>query len=135
MNSNQLNDAIAEICDKDGMPYEAFGGKCIPYIGWFWRTVDFDKDSCWFGVMPPLPDNPGKTYVGFMENNKWNYPEIVIAGDDWVRVKELLVIAVLDPTHDNLKAVDDKIHSFVDGKEWRCECDDAYPEHVKYFEK
>lgn len=41
------------------------GGKSIPYIGWFWRQVDFVNKSVSIG-------DCGE-FIGVMENNKWDY--------------------------------------------------------------
>lgn len=42
-------------------------GKRVPYIGWFWRAVDFANKR--------IPIGDCGEFVGFMENNKWGYPE------------------------------------------------------------
>lgn len=103
MDSKTLNEKIAEICDDD-THYEAFGGKSIPYIGWFWRRVNFDRKDYAFGVLPG-----GE--LAFMENNKWGYLRQYCEPEDWVLIKQLLVEAVTDPCRDTLQAVDDKIQS------------------------
>lgn len=70
MTSQEINDAISEICDLNeytwACPPLAGTGKCVPYIGWYWRTVDFDA---------PITLGDCSTFVGFMENNKWGYDE------------------------------------------------------------
>ncbi len=43
------------------------GGKRVPYIGWFWRSVDFANKEISLG-------DCGE-FIGIMENNKWGYPE------------------------------------------------------------
>jgi len=103
MDNEELNKKIHEICDQTDL-YEAFGGKCIPYIGWFWRNVDFNADGCYFGVL-----SDGK--IGFMENNKWDYEEFYCSGNDWQDIKKLLIEAVSLPTKKSLMAVDFKIQS------------------------
>jgi hypothetical protein len=110
LTSNEINEIIANWEGRDDMPYECFGGKAIPYIGWYWREVDFDDDYCWFGIMPPyenLLERNEVARVCFMQNNKWNYPELKISGIDWKNLKNLIEVAVIEPTYDNLKAVDD----------------------------
>jgi hypothetical protein len=102
MKSDELNRRIGEICDYPERcgGFEAFGGKSIPYIGWYWRTVDFDTDkNLWgFGLLPA-----GE--VGFMESNKWGYQSFSADEELWKRIKELLIEAVLDPTKKKLGAV------------------------------
>jgi hypothetical protein len=108
-------------------PYEAFGGKAFPYLGWYWRQVDFDQPDYEFGVLPVFKDEflgpKGGTIVleendklrlGFMENNKWDYACHYCGPKAWQEIKRLLEIAVKDPTHDTLKAVDDKIQSLLE---------------------
>lgn len=112
MDSNELNERIAAICDDD-MHYAAFGGKAIPYIGWFWREVNFDHSSCLFGVIPDDEVLGDKPLVGFMENNKWGYGYIHCDGEDWVEIKQLLEAAVTDTCRETLQAVNDKIQSLL----------------------
>ena len=65
MDNEELNLWIMDHCDNE--EHEIEGGKCIPYIGWFWRTVDFESGS--------VPIGNCGSFIGFMENNKWDYPE------------------------------------------------------------
>lgn len=54
--------------DVDNSEYDKGGhGKRIPYIGWFWRRVDF------VGGLIPIGDCGD--FVGVMQNNKWGYKE------------------------------------------------------------
>lgn len=67
-------------------------GKRVPYVGWFWRHLEFHKGRLpigFIGRAPPAPrlptprswrsvvrDRPGRGgYVGFMANNKWGHHE------------------------------------------------------------
>ena len=115
MNSNELNEKIREICDKaDELGYDAFepSGKSIPYIGWFWREVDFDSDTLGFGLIPT--DNSTdieKFRVGFMENNKWGYAEISATKEETSSIKILLEAAVENPTPETLRAVNEAIQA------------------------
>lgn len=122
MLSVELNAAIIDICDKKRVPYKAFGGKCIPYIGWFWRRVNFDIPFT-LGVMPPAealdihgvalePERMVYT-AGFMENNKWDYFEFEPSAEDCAAVRALLETAVIEPTEANLRAVNEKIQSLI----------------------
>ena len=113
LTSDELNERIAALDGRDDLPYEAFRDKAVPYIGWFWRHVDFDQDDYSFGLMP---DRLGGALVGFMENNKWEYNYTNCPPDDWQEIRQLLEAAVLDQTRDNLKAANDKIQSLIAGK-------------------
>jgi len=115
MDSKILNDKIREF-EGNTTYYEAFGGKAVPYIGWFWRNVNFDADHCWFGIVPPYENTlvlNDRMRVGFMQRNKWDYDEIRCEGDDWSEIKRLLVVAVTEPSRETLGAVDDKIQSLL----------------------
>ncbi len=109
--STLLNEKIRGICDR-GDEFEVKGlegtGKAIPYIGWYWRDVDFN-DEIILGYCPPvmtfLEQNPG--FVGFMENNKWGYDQWTITEEQADRLKGLLLVAVAYPTQEKLQAVFD----------------------------
>lgn len=61
--NTRMNDFCVRHSDDKTVPF----GKRIPYIGWFWRTVDFYHKKISIGKALSL--------VGFIENNKWDYPE------------------------------------------------------------
>ncbi len=113
MTSDQMNEIIRK-WDEDDMPYESFGGKAMPYIGWFWRSVDFDSDHIWLGIIPvyegTLDDNDERR-SGFMQNNKWDYESYKIEGEVWQNIKNLIKITCEEPTYNNLKAIDDAIQT------------------------
>ena len=106
MTSDKLNEILAELADADDL-YNVKGlegtDRCIPYIGWFWRDVNFDADRCTLG-------DCGQ-FVGFMEKNKWGYDQFVIEGERWARVKQLLVVAAANPSDETLQAVFDFMQS------------------------
>lgn len=105
MTSNELNDAIAAICERDNLMIS--GGKTIPYIGWYWRPVDFDADGYVFGIVP------GK-WAGFMENNKWDYGYTRrTTPQEWAEVKRLLGAAVTNPSRQTSQAVWDYIQAIA----------------------
>jgi hypothetical protein len=95
VDSEMLNAKIAEICD-DGVKLRVKGlesaGKCIAYIGWYWRIVDFN-DQIILGYCPDtdgfLESGPG--FVGFMENNKWGYDQWAITEEQADELKARLV--------------------------------------------
>ncbi len=118
MNSKELNDAIREL---DGAEFDVKGlensDKCIPYYGWFWRTVDFgeaitlgytreeDREEANISF-EQLPD-----FVGFMQNNKWGYPEFTCSLPQTQQIEELLIKAVEKPSNESLQAVYDYIQT------------------------
>jgi len=120
VDSKELNTKINALCDKwecskEPAPYECFdSGKVVPYIGWFWRHVNFDTETYELGIIPIGADGNERPLVGFMENNKWGHPYIKVNKEDWAEIKRLLWFAVEAPTHEALKAVDDKIQSLAE---------------------
>ncbi len=105
ISSAALNAAIVDIEDTLDVPLiEVVGlettGKCIPYIGWYWRTVDFDADTFIFGIVPRIYSEWEKSdgFIGFMENNKWDYAYTrETTEDEWANIKQLLIRAVAEP--------------------------------------
>jgi len=70
-----LNDWCASVADNDTE-------KRLPYIGWYWRSVDFAGRS--------IPVGDCGDFIGFMENNKWDYPERDLTPDEAEHVIGLL---------------------------------------------
>jgi len=120
LTSDQINDMLYDLDMRDVLPYDAFGGKVVPYIGWFWRPVGFDYHKEYsFGVLPVYDlvlESNADVKIGFMENNKWGYGYCHCPAKDWQEIRHLLETALLDQTHDNFKAVDDKIQSLYTRK-------------------
>lgn len=111
MTSDELNAAISALDVAEETPYaSAIGGKAIPYIGWYWRNVNFDADCVWLGIIPPNADGNETPLIGFMENNKWGYSNVMVDGSDWQSIKDALIAAVLAPSHETLRAVDETIN-------------------------
>jgi len=129
MRSEEINERIREIEGDDTIWKDEESGKSFPCIGWFWRTVDFDAPDYSFGIIPAGtpeftissthgPDEHGprrpKRFVGFMENNKWDYPYTrTLTADEWAECKRLIVVACGSPTESNLRAVWDCIGGFA----------------------
>ena len=57
-----FNSKVEKFADDNSCEF----GKAIPYIGWFWRDVNFAEKEIPIG-------NCGE-FIGVMENNKWDYP-------------------------------------------------------------
>jgi len=107
MTSEELNKKIEEICN-DTTYYQIFGGKCLPYIGWYWREVDFDQETYTFGVLPGK-----KPRLAFMENNKWGYDSVHCPSQDWQEIKKLLEDVVQNFCKETLERVNEKIQSLL----------------------
>lgn len=122
MTSEEMNAAIREIEKDDSVAFEAFGGKPVPFIGWFWRTVDFDRlGRQTFGVIPAGTldgdDQNDKPLVGFMQNNKWDYPEIQPTEQEWADTRAAVEKALTSRAVDDFRAANDLIQSFA-SKPW-----------------
>ena len=88
MNSDEINQGL---CELEGDKWEHLvvpamqsSGKVVPYIGWFWRTVDFDAPICLadptaggqlLSAFDSIEERDGDVppWVGFCQNNKWDY--------------------------------------------------------------
>jgi len=122
MNEQELNDAIKELCAQwaDGDPFELpWEAKPIPYIGWFWRYVHFDSEL-WephsLGIIPRgtsdiCTDRLDEHLVGFMENNKWDYPEFDVPNEQWQKLRACIVECVTNPSAETCQAVYDYMQS------------------------
>lgn len=63
------------------------GGKRIPYIGWFWRHVNFSD-------LERIPVGDCGEFKGFMPRNKWDYPERYLTLDEAKQVMAIIDAAM-----------------------------------------
>jgi hypothetical protein len=122
--SEELNKKIAEIADNEefAIKYD----KSIPYIGWFWRSVDFLQKSYEFGITITSQDDEyinedfnedDEPLVGFMENNKWDYYYTRRTTEsEWQEIIKQLEDIVDSPTKEKCQTLWDFIQNF--GKEF-----------------
>ena len=110
MKSKKMNKLIRDYDGSDSPPFDAFGGKPIPYLGWFWRDVNFDAETMGFGVMPYLGN---RFLVGFMQSNKWGYPSVEADKGQWTEIKALITAALKDPISENFRRANDAIQALV----------------------
>ncbi|MDB5733325.1 MAG: hypothetical protein JWQ03_3220 [Variovorax sp.] len=107
---NNKLDEISEDTDTFNVePLTANHDKVLPYIGWFWRDVDFDSRIT-------LGDC-GK-FVGFMESNKWGYPEGEVTEEQDAEIKRQILDICMEPTNEKLQ----KFYDFLQtcrGADWR----------------
>lgn len=82
--NDRYNDFCSRYADDDLREYtHDHRDKTIPYMGWYWRSVDF------FNL--DIPIGRSGTFVGFMENNKWDHPERRLTEEE-----ARIVIATID---------------------------------------
>jgi len=106
--SEELNKKIEQLEESHGA-LEVCGGKIVPYIGWYWRNVNFDYKTYNFGIIDDEKDG----FVGFDESGKWYYPLTrSLEPEEWARVRDLLECLVDDPNTETVKAVWDYVQSF-----------------------
>lgn len=81
---SEYNDFLRERADfKDGDADDQHGhGKRLPYIGWFWRHLNFSEGS--------LPLGDCGSFIGFMPNNKWDYPERDTTPDEFAAIMRII---------------------------------------------
>lgn len=61
--------------------------KRLPYIGWFWRHIEFSN-------IESIPIGKCEDFVGFMANNKWDYPERYLTREEAMQVIKLIDEAI-----------------------------------------
>lgn len=84
---SHYNDFIADRADYGDRDVDRHGyGKRVPYIGWYWRDIPVYGD---WGITIG-----GGEFVGFMMNNKWDYPERDLSPDEKERVISILDAAI-----------------------------------------
>lgn len=91
MNSDEINQILSDLDNKEINDFQGTG-KAIPYIGWFWRNVNFDKPF-YIGhiktAATKLEDSAD--WIGFMVNNKWGYDERLVTEGERKTIKEMCV--------------------------------------------
>jgi hypothetical protein len=97
----EYNDCLGAWADDDDSPR----GKRIPYLGWYWRNVEFSRGSFTLGDSGDV--------VGFMEKNKWGYPERTTTKEEFARA-----IALIDEARaiDGQGGIVSEIHAARDVK-------------------
>lgn len=111
MTSDELNAKLQELSDREDFAPSALAGtgKLLPYYGWFWRSVDFDHPITFAYANGCGDDVPG--WVGFCENNKWDYEMFTASADDSKRVRELAEALASEPSHETAQALFDYMQS------------------------
>lgn len=77
-----LNDFVGRYADGEDGEEQKF----IPYMGWYWRDLDFANGR--------YPVGRSGEYIGFMANNKWDYPERELTPEEATQVTEIVCNAV-----------------------------------------
>ena len=79
----EYNDFLRERADFKDTDTDPNGyGKRLPYIGWFWRHLEFSDGH--------LPIGNCGQFIGFMPNNKWDYPERLTTADEFASIIKII---------------------------------------------
>lgn len=82
-------------------------GKVVPYVGWYWRNVDFDKPFVLYKPKVGGFDVPG--WYGFMQNNKWGYSEVEPSAEDCLLIRAAAARLALEKSNEAAIALYDII--------------------------
>jgi len=80
---SEYNDFLRAKADYKDNERDPHGhGKQLPYIGWYWRHLEFSEGN--------LPIGDTGDYIGFMANNKWDYPERATTPEEFAHIMEMI---------------------------------------------
>jgi hypothetical protein len=89
IDATMYNNFLREWADYDITEDDPHGhGKRVPYIGWFWRDVDFAERR--------IPLGHCGDFIGFMRSNKWNHPERVATPGEFAKIIEIIDGAIAE---------------------------------------
>jgi hypothetical protein len=85
----EYNNFLADRADFDKDEEDPRGhGKRLPYIGWYWRHLQFSDGH--------LPIGDCGDFIGFIANNKWGHPQRDTTPEEFARIMELIDAAMLE---------------------------------------
>lgn len=102
LNSKELNEKIVDLdlhrLDLTPEALKLFN-KVIPYYGFNWRTVNFDK-LIWLGTSPytVLDDKEFVPWIGFLTIQKANHKRWQATEEQSTKIKEMLQDLVTEPS-------------------------------------
>ena len=94
MKDEELNQ-ILDIIDRDNS-----GHKPIPYVGWFWNSIDFTQPIS-MAVIPKGVIHTNYHYIGIVFENLWNYPQYVLSVEESADFRILIEEYVICNSHSN----------------------------------
>lgn len=79
----EYNNFLRDWADyKDDDTAKNTHGKRLPYIGWYWRHLNFSSGS--------LPIGNCGSFIGFIANNKWNYNERLTTPEEFSAIMAII---------------------------------------------
>jgi len=78
---SEYNHFLSARADYEGDEDKHGCGKRLPYIGWYWRHIEFSGD---------IPIGDCGDFIGFMANNKWDHPERDLTEEEKVEVLRII---------------------------------------------
>jgi hypothetical protein len=104
------NDFINELADyKDGENDLHGHGKRVPYIGWFWRRLDFYNAK--------IPVGDCGEFKGFIRNNKWGYEQRNLTQGEFENVVSIIDEARFLSVEEERNAKIDELWDYVQSLE------------------
>lgn len=101
--SNEVyNDFCLKYCDSKNK-----SDKIIPYMGWFWRKVDFNSRSI------PISKCLNPYFVAITISNKWDYDERDMFNDEIDYLEILLNRCIETNDEDEIYKILACLHSFI----------------------
>jgi hypothetical protein len=106
---DHYNGFLSDYADVKDRDVDVHGhGKRIPYIGWYWRYVNFSRPTS-------IPIGNCGAFIGFMANNKWDYPERNLTEEEAMKVIAIVDEAIkINRAGGNLKEIEESTHKKLD---------------------
>lgn len=86
---SKYNDFLSDKANFSASENKSDHGKRIPYIGWWWRHIQFSN-------LKQIPIGDCGGFIGFMANNKWDYPERYLTESEALEVISIIDSAMLE---------------------------------------
>lgn len=106
LTNDELNNKLSELADKEEFTPDNMirydSGKAIAYYGWYWRKVDFDSQ---------ISLAYGSAWVGFCQNNKWDYHEFEATIEQSQIIRDLAESFAMNPSKTHATALFDYMQS------------------------
>ncbi|HEX9986928.1 MAG TPA: hypothetical protein VGE45_00410 [Chloroflexia bacterium] len=119
MTSEELNEKLREIENRGAYSISELDrhGKMLPYVGWYWRDVDF--------ATPAIRLGDCGSFKGFMEDNKWDHIEWSPSAEESADIVRLVHAVAEKPGPESLRA----LYNYIQGLK---PPEDVVKEHAEF---